>query len=108
MERFKTFAIEETALPDKEKALFRFVIKADYDAHSVSDEEYEEIRQLGATDEDVVVAVECMNFFAGFNKFLDVLKIDADPWLVELEKEAVAFLGQEAENESRYKEYLGL
>lgn len=68
-------------LCDKEKALLEFSLKADADANGITDKEFKTLKDLGATDEDIVEALECMTMSIGMNRFCDALGVPGDEWL---------------------------
>lgn len=59
----------------------QFAIKGDTDPHGITDEEFDELRKLGATDAEIVEALEAMTLFTGINRFCDALGISKDSWL---------------------------
>jgi alkylhydroperoxidase family enzyme len=73
--------IDRMGLPEKEKRLFAMAIKAHADPHSVSDEDFEGLRQVGVTDQEIVEILEVMNFGDSINRFCDTLKIGPDAFL---------------------------
>lgn len=77
----KEFDYEKAGLTKKEIAIVEFCLKANADANSITDEEFNELKQLEVTDQEIVEALECMNTFTGFNKFCDALGITNDAWL---------------------------
>lgn len=59
-----------------ERSLIRFARKANSDPHRVSDEEFQALKAIGATDAQIVEALGVMEVFTAFNKFLDVLHVE--------------------------------
>jgi uncharacterized peroxidase-related enzyme len=62
----------------KEKALISFARKANRDPLRISDPEFDMLRQVGASDAEIVEALGVMEVFTSFNKFLDSLQVDID------------------------------
>jgi uncharacterized peroxidase-related enzyme len=63
---------------EKEKVLIRFVRKANLSPLKITEAEFQSLRQLGASDAEIVEALGVMELFTGFNKFLDSLQVDID------------------------------
>ncbi len=61
---------------DKERALITFARQANRAALEVSDVEFTALRQLDATDAEIIEALGVMEVFTAFNKFLDVLDVN--------------------------------
>ncbi|MGI5859389.1 MAG: hypothetical protein ACOX8P_08770 [Tepidanaerobacteraceae bacterium] len=68
-------------LTEKEKALLEFCLKANVDANGITDEEFQKLKDLGSTDQEIVEAIECMTLCSGFNSYADALGIGNDAWL---------------------------
>ncbi len=68
-------------LSPKERRLFDLALKAREDPHNIQDAEMDALRALGATDQQLVEALEVMNFGNGINLFCDALGIPADQFL---------------------------
>ena len=60
----------------KEMALIKLARKANLEPLRGTDEEFSELRQLGASDAEIVEALGVMELFTAFNKFLDILEVD--------------------------------
>lgn len=45
---------------------------------TVADKTFQEVRQAGASDADIVEALGVMELFTAFNKFLDSLQVELD------------------------------
>ena len=52
-------------LTEKEKALLEFCLKANVDANGITDEEFQKLKDLGSTDQEIVEAIECMTLCSG-------------------------------------------
>lgn len=70
--------VEKADFSTKEKALISFARKANRDPLRISDPEFEMLRQVGASDAEIVEALGVMEVFTSFNKFLDSLQVDID------------------------------
>ncbi len=81
IDHMKEFNVDELGLSVKEKALLEFCLKADADANGITDEEFQNLKDLGATDQEIVEAIECMTMCSGFNSYADALGIGSDAWL---------------------------
>jgi len=62
----------------KEKSLMSFVRRANLAPHRISDEEFDALRRVGITEDEIVEALGTMELFTGFNKYIDALNIDID------------------------------
>jgi uncharacterized peroxidase-related enzyme len=60
----------------KEMALIKLARKANLEPLRGTDDEFTELRQLGASDAEIVEALGVMELFTAFNKFLDILEVD--------------------------------
>jgi uncharacterized peroxidase-related enzyme len=60
----------------KEMALIKLARKANLEPLRRTDGEFSELRQLGASDAEIVEALGVMELFTAFNKFLDILEVD--------------------------------
>ncbi len=60
----------------KEMALIKLARKANSEPLRGTDDEFAEIRQLGASEADIIEALGVMELFTAFNKFLDILQVD--------------------------------
>ncbi len=62
----------------KELKLLDIARKSTKDANSVTDQDIDELGKLGWLESEIVEAQGVMEFFTGFNKFLDSLAVDID------------------------------
>jgi alkylhydroperoxidase family enzyme len=69
---------KQAPLPDKEKALLLFVLKATDNPHSVVQADMDHLRSLGWTDLDIFDAVAHGARMVGTNIIFDTFKIDID------------------------------
>lgn len=69
---------EKVGFSDKEKALIAFVRKANVSPLEVTDNEFDRLRQIGATDAEILEALGVMEVFTGFNKIIDSLQVEID------------------------------
>ena len=60
----------------KERSLIKFARKSNKEALNVSNEEFAVLRQVEATDAEIIEALGVMEVFTAFNKFLDVLDVE--------------------------------
>ncbi len=60
----------------KEMALIKLARKANSEPLRGTDDEFSELRQLGASDAEIIEALGVMELFTAFNKFLDILQVD--------------------------------
>ena len=67
-----------TGLSEKEIKLVKFARLVNSNPHDVQDRIFEELKELGVTAAEIVETLGVMELFIGFNKFLDVLKVDID------------------------------
>lgn len=81
IQKVKDFNFEDLGLNEKEKALLEFCLKANVDANGITDEEFQHLKDMGATDQEIVEAIECMTLCSGFNSYADALGIGNDAWL---------------------------
>ncbi len=70
--------LDQADFSAREKALIGFARKANLDPVRIPDEEFEVLRETGASDAEIVEALGVMELFTGFNKFLDALQVDID------------------------------
>lgn len=61
-----------------ERGLIGFARRANLAPSDITEEEFQALKGLGATDAEIVEALGVMELFAGFNKFLDSLQVDLD------------------------------
>jgi uncharacterized peroxidase-related enzyme len=62
----------------KEKALIHLTREANLAPRRIADEKFQALKELGASDAEIVEALGVMELFVGFNKFLDSLQVDLD------------------------------
>lgn len=63
--------VETSALPEREKALFRFLARVNADARAIERAEVEQLLALGWTDEAVYDAVTVCSLFNFYNRWCD-------------------------------------
>lgn len=63
--------VETSALPEKEKALFRFLRKVNLDCAAIERSDVEHLRSLGWSDEAVYDAVTVCALFNFYNRWCD-------------------------------------
>ncbi len=62
----------------KEKALIHLARQANLAPRRIADEKFQALKELGASDAEMVEALGVMELFVGFNKFLDSLRVEMD------------------------------
>jgi uncharacterized peroxidase-related enzyme len=62
----------------KERGLIGFTRRANLAPSGIPEEDFQELKGLGATDAEIVEALGIMELFVGFNRFLDSLYVDID------------------------------
>jgi len=70
--------LEQADFDAKEIALIAFARKANTAPLKVTDEEMQNLRDLGADDAEIIEVLGVMELFTGFNKFLDSLQVEID------------------------------
>ncbi len=56
-------------------------MKADTSPNEITEEEFNLLKEYGASDQEIVEALEAMTLFTGLNRFCDALGIERDSWL---------------------------
>lgn len=62
----------------REKALIHLARRANLAPRGIADEEFLAVKELGASDAEIVETLGVMELFVGFNKFLDSLQVEID------------------------------
>lgn len=68
--------LQEADFTPMERHLIEFARKSNSDPHRVSDDEFQTLKQAGASDALIIEALGVMEVFTAFNKFLDVLEVE--------------------------------
>lgn len=76
----RNMEIDKVNLSEKEKLLFTLAIKCHADPQSVTDEEFANLREVGATDQEIVELIEVVNLGNCLARFADTIKISPEPW----------------------------
>lgn len=63
--------VETSALPDKEKALFRFLAKVNRDSAAIERADVDRLREAGWTDDAIYDAVTVCSLFNFYNRWCD-------------------------------------
>jgi len=63
--------LENSALPEKEKALFRFVAKVNHQAPKITPEDMTALHAAGWTDEAIYYAITVCALFNFYNRWID-------------------------------------
>jgi len=70
--------VEQANFTPREKALIHLARQSNSQPLTVADKTFQEVRQAGASDADIVEALGVMELFTAFNKFLDSLQVELD------------------------------
>ncbi|MBW2689601.1 MAG: peroxidase-related enzyme [Deltaproteobacteria bacterium] len=70
--------LDRADFSQKEMALIKLARKANSAPLRGTDGEFSELRQLEASDAEIVEALGVMELFTAFNKFLDILQVEID------------------------------
>jgi alkylhydroperoxidase family enzyme len=69
--------LENSALPGKEKALFRFVDKVNRDSPRITAEDMQPLYAAGWTDEAIYFAITVCSLFNFYNRWIDASGVHA-------------------------------
>jgi alkylhydroperoxidase family enzyme len=69
--------LESSALPEKEKALFRFVDKVNHDSPKITAEDMKPLYAVGWTDEAIYFAITVCALFNFYNRWIDASGVHA-------------------------------
>src|ERR1035437_7874538 len=69
--------LETSALPEKEKALLRFVTKVNHRAWEISADDMKPLYAVGWTDEAIYYAVSVCALFNFYNRWIDATGVHA-------------------------------
>jgi len=69
--------LESSALPEKEKALFRFVDKVNHDSPRITPEDMKPLYAVGWTDEAIYFAISVCALFNFYNRWIDASGVHA-------------------------------
>jgi alkylhydroperoxidase family enzyme len=69
--------LESSALPEKEKALFRFVDKVNHDSAKINPEDMQPLYAVGWTDEAIYFAITVCALFNFYNRWIDASGVHA-------------------------------
>ena len=69
--------LESSALPEKEKALFRFVDKVNHDSPKIKAEDMQPLYAVGWTDEAIYFAITVCALFNFYNRWVDASGVHA-------------------------------
>jgi len=70
--------LDRADFSQKEMALVKLARKANSEPLRGTKDEFTELRQLEASDAEIVEALGVMELFTAFNKFLDILQVEID------------------------------
>lgn len=69
--------LESSALPEKEKALFRFVDKVNHDSPKMTAEDMQPLYAVGWRDEAIYFAITVCALFNFYNRWIDASGVHA-------------------------------
>ena len=69
--------LETSALPEKEKALFRFVAKVNHESPQISPEDIAPLHAAGWTDDAIYFAITVCALFNFYNRWIDAAGVHA-------------------------------
>jgi hypothetical protein len=69
--------LESSALPEKEKALFRFVDKVNHDSPKITAEDMQPLYEVGWTDDAIYFAITVCSLFNFYNRWIDASGVHA-------------------------------
>ena len=69
--------LENSALPEKDKALFRFVDKVNHDSPRITAEDMQPLYAVGWTDEAIYFAITVCALFNFYNRWIDATGVHA-------------------------------
>ncbi|HXF27334.1 MAG TPA: hypothetical protein VN610_08670 [Bryobacteraceae bacterium] len=69
--------LEHSALPENEKALFRFVHKVNKDSPNIGEDDIDELHTHGWTDEQIYYAISVCALFNFYNRWIDASGVRA-------------------------------
>jgi alkylhydroperoxidase family enzyme len=69
--------LEGSALPEKEKALLRFVDKVNFDSPRIGPDDLESVRAAGWNDEAIYYAITVCALFNFYNRWIDASGVHA-------------------------------
>ena len=88
------FDPDQVGLNEKERALFNYAMKANGDPHSITPADIAELRELGATDWELVEVIETVNTGNAFNTFAGALNIGTDEFLTYMTPGSTSHAGE--------------
>ena len=69
--------LESSALPEKDKALFRFVNKVNHDSPQITPADMQPLYAVGWTDEAIYFAITVCALFNFYNRWIDASGVHA-------------------------------
>ena len=69
--------LESSALPEKEKALFRFVDRVNHESPQITPEDMQPLYEVGWTDEAIYFAITVCALFNFYNRWIDASGVHA-------------------------------
>lgn len=65
-------------LPEREKAVIRFGLRAATKPHELTDEMYRELHTFGLDESEIFEIIATANLFTGVNQYTDAIKLEID------------------------------
>lgn len=65
-------------LPEREKAVIRFGLKAATQPHHLSEADYQQLRDLGLNEAEIFEIIAVANLFTGVNQYTDAISLEID------------------------------
>ena len=69
---------EQCPLPAREKAAIDFGLKAATEPHALSDQHYQQLKELGLDETEIFEIIATANLFTGVNQYTDAIKLEID------------------------------
>jgi uncharacterized peroxidase-related enzyme len=65
-------------LPERQKAMIRFGLKAATQPHDLMAEDYQQLRDLGFDEAEIFEIIATANLFTGINQYTDAIQLEID------------------------------
>ncbi|MCB0209739.1 MAG: carboxymuconolactone decarboxylase, partial [Anaerolineae bacterium] len=65
-------------LPEREKAIIRFGLQAATQPHTLSQMDYQHLKDLGLDDSEIFEIIATANLFTGVNQYTDAIALEID------------------------------
>jgi uncharacterized peroxidase-related enzyme len=70
--------IDSADISEERKKILNFAVQSTTNPHQISDAKFNQIKELGFTDAEIVELVSVIDLFTSFNIFLDTLDVELD------------------------------